>query len=180
MTLHLPSSIICGAVRVDITKAIYELPLCKNFPSIQTLRICATSQPFTLCNVLARTCLQGTNIGYFTSFTVFLALSDPEFCNTHIRSSPKEQGILPLSTYFTIWGWAYVLLAVGLMLLVKERYDGPHSFSYGLGFASQLSSRELAASLASNNSSAQDGEEKDRSVRGSGGQHLLSMPMNCW
>lgn len=27
----------------------------------------------------------GMNIGYFASFTVFLALNDPDFCNTYFR-----------------------------------------------------------------------------------------------
>jgi PAT family acetyl-CoA transporter-like MFS transporter 1 len=28
----------------------------------------------------------GMNIGYFTSFTVFLALNNAEFCNAHLRA----------------------------------------------------------------------------------------------
>jgi len=27
----------------------------------------------------------GMNLGYFTSFTVFLALNDPDFCNKYLR-----------------------------------------------------------------------------------------------
>ena len=54
------------------------------------------------------------NIGYFTSFTVFLALNDVDFCNTYLRSTPSKDGHLTLSTYLRAWGWAYA----GVTLLV--------------------------------------------------------------
>ena len=54
------------------------------------------------------------NIGYFTSFTVFLALNDVDFCNTYLRSTPSKDGHLTLSTYLRTWGWAYA----GVTLLV--------------------------------------------------------------
>ena len=54
------------------------------------------------------------NIGYFTSFTVFLALNDVDFCNAYLRSTPSKDGHLTLSTYLRAWGWAYA----GVTLLV--------------------------------------------------------------
>lgn len=41
----------------------------------------------------------GMNVGYFVSFTVFLALNDPSFCNAYLRSTPSEVGILTLGGY---------------------------------------------------------------------------------
>jgi hypothetical protein len=34
----------------------------------------------------------GMNAGYFISFTVFLALSDPGFANRHLRTQPADAG----------------------------------------------------------------------------------------
>jgi len=34
----------------------------------------------------------GMNIGYFTSFTAFLALNNPEFCNKYVRAHEPLQG----------------------------------------------------------------------------------------
>ncbi len=39
------------------------------------------------------------NTGYFTSFTVFLALNDAPFCNKYIRTQDLPEGILPLASY---------------------------------------------------------------------------------
>ena len=67
------------------------------------------------CRRYASTCQTvGMNIGYFTSFTVFLALNDVDFCNTYLRSTPSKDGHLTLSTYLRAWGWAYT----GVTLLV--------------------------------------------------------------
>jgi hypothetical protein len=59
------------------------------------------------------------NIGYFASFTVFLALNDADFSNAYLRSSPKPQGLLPLSTYLRAWGWVYAV--VSLVVAVAKR-----------------------------------------------------------
>jgi len=42
------------------------------------------------------------NLGYFASFTVFLALNDAGFCNAHLRRHPAPEGLLPLATYLAI------------------------------------------------------------------------------
>ena len=41
----------------------------------------------------------GMNTGYFTSFTVFLALNDAPFCNKYLRAQDLPEGILPLASY---------------------------------------------------------------------------------
>lgn len=60
------------------------------------------------------------NIGYFTSFTVFLALNDVEFCNAYLRSSPSADGHLTLSTYLRAWGWAYAAVTLLVAAFKKE------------------------------------------------------------
>eukprot|EP00879_Flechtneria_rotunda_P017194 GHRR01018010.1.p1 GENE.GHRR01018010.1~~GHRR01018010.1.p1 ORF type:complete len:390 (+),score=144.30 GHRR01018010.1:480-1649(+) len=76
----------------------------------------------------------GMNCGYFTSFTVFLALSNPEFCNTYIRGNkwlagffelqPADTGIISLKGYVLFWGWVFtvVTLAIAVFKHETERY----------------------------------------------------------
>ena len=62
------------------------------------------------------------NLGYFTSFTVFLALNDPDFCNNYLRSkgSKSPEGIILLSHYMSFWGWAYLIITICVWLGKKE------------------------------------------------------------
>lgn len=61
------------------------------------------------------------NLGYFTSFTVFLALNDVDFCNKYLRSGGDQpQGILPLGTYLRFWGWFYAVLTVLIAAFKSE------------------------------------------------------------
>ncbi|KAI9142650.1 MFS general substrate transporter [Paraphysoderma sedebokerense] len=62
----------------------------------------------------------GINTGYFLSFTVFLALNSPEFCNKYLRSVPSELGLLQLGPYLRFWALLYLGLTVWLMLFKKE------------------------------------------------------------
>lgn len=65
----------------------------------------------------------GMNCGYFLSFTVFLALSSPEFANKYLRLEPQEDGLFGLGGYLTFWGWMYILITA-LLVFVPE--DPPH------------------------------------------------------
>lgn len=64
----------------------------------------------------------GMNLGYFTSFTVFLALNDPDFCNSYLRAkgSERPQGLILLSHYLSFWGWAYLIITVCVWLFKRE------------------------------------------------------------
>lgn len=59
------------------------------------------------------------NIGYFTSFTAFLALNDADFCNNYLRQAPQAEGILPLAGYLQFWGWFFAV-ATALIALCKH------------------------------------------------------------
>lgn len=54
------------------------------------------------CNVgHASTCNSvGQTAGYFLGYVVFMALESSEFCNTYIRSEPKENGFVTLAGNF--------------------------------------------------------------------------------
>ena len=79
-----------------------------------------------LCRYASTCQTVGMNIGYFTSFTVFLALNDVDFCNAYLRSSPSEDGHLTLSTYLRAWGWAYAVITL-LVAAFKREVNFPPS-----------------------------------------------------
>ena len=65
----------------------------------------------------------GMNIGYFASFTVFLALNDADFSNAYLRpvgAPHRAHGLLPLSTYLRGWGWAYAAVTLAIALGKRE------------------------------------------------------------
>ncbi|ORX89109.1 MFS general substrate transporter [Basidiobolus meristosporus CBS 931.73] len=62
----------------------------------------------------------GLNTGYFLSFTVFLALNSPEFCNKYIRTIPEDVGAISLGGYFTFWAAMYLVVTLWLIVVKKE------------------------------------------------------------
>lgn len=38
----------------------------------------------------------GQTAGYFIGYVLFMALESPEFCNSYLRSTPSNEGILTL------------------------------------------------------------------------------------
>nr|POE89891.1 putative membrane protein [Quercus suber] len=62
----------------------------------------------------------GLTAGHFLSYTVFLALSSPDFANKYFRTIPLEQGLLTLNSYLTLWGWVYLIVTLGLAVLKRE------------------------------------------------------------
>lgn len=62
----------------------------------------------------------GLTAGSFLSFTVFLALSSPDFANRWFRAIPGSEGLITLGGYLSFWGWSYLLVTVGLALMKRE------------------------------------------------------------
>jgi len=62
----------------------------------------------------------GLTAGQFLSFTVFLAFNSPDFANRWFRAVPSDVGIFTLGGYLTFWGWAYLIVTVGLAVFNKE------------------------------------------------------------
>ncbi|EGW35660.1 uncharacterized protein SPAPADRAFT_58867 [Spathaspora passalidarum NRRL Y-27907] len=59
------------------------------------------------------------------SFTIFLALSSPDFTNKYLRSIPRDDvGLFSLGQYLTFWGWMYLAVTLIVVLYVPE--DPPH------------------------------------------------------
>jgi hypothetical protein len=68
----------------------------------------------------------GLNIGYFMSFTVFLALNSPDFSNKYLRSADNQDlsvGVLPLGAYMKFWSFMYFLITAWLFFMKKEVPD---------------------------------------------------------
>ena len=65
----------------------------------------------------------GMNVGYFTSFTVFLALNDAEFCNAHLRpaAAAAATGLLSLAAYLRFWAAVYLAVTVVVWFFKAER-----------------------------------------------------------
>ena len=62
----------------------------------------------------------GLTAGQFMSYTVFLAFNSPDFANKWFRKTPLEEGVMTLGGYLTFWGWAYIIVTLGLAFLKKE------------------------------------------------------------
>lgn len=62
----------------------------------------------------------GLTAGSFLSHTVFLALQAPEFPNAWFRKTPQDYGLVTLGGYMTFWGYAYLVVTLGLAVLKKE------------------------------------------------------------
>jgi MFS transporter, PAT family, solute carrier family 33 (acetyl-CoA transportor), member 1 len=62
----------------------------------------------------------GLTAGGFLSHTVFLAFNSKDFANRYFRTEPLDHGLLSLGGYLTFWGWAYIVVTIGLALLKRE------------------------------------------------------------
>lgn len=62
----------------------------------------------------------GMNCGYFLSFTVFLALSSPDFANKYLRKLPIDKGLFDLGEYLAFWGWMFLIVTVFMYFIPEE------------------------------------------------------------
>jgi PAT family acetyl-CoA transporter-like MFS transporter 1 len=67
----------------------------------------------------------GLTAGQFLSYTVFLAFNSKDFANKWFRgaAAQSETGLLELDSYLTFWGWAYLLVTLGLAVMKREDRD---------------------------------------------------------
>eukprot|EP00118_Oscarella_pearsei_P021527 m.242197 g.242197 ORF g.242197 m.242197 type:complete len:518 (+) comp40215_c1_seq12:83-1636(+) len=63
----------------------------------------------------------GQTIGYFLGYVVFLALESPHFCNTYIRSEPREYGVVTLSGFLCFWGIVFIVTTTLLWMFKREK-----------------------------------------------------------
>lgn len=65
----------------------------------------------------------GLTAGQFLSYTVFLAFNSKDFANRWFRTVPGETGLMELDGYLTFWGWAYLIVTLGLAVMKREDRD---------------------------------------------------------
>lgn len=63
----------------------------------------------------------GQTAGYFLGNVVFLALESKDFCNTYLRTVPKEEGLVTLSGFLSFWGIIFLLTTTLIMFLKQEK-----------------------------------------------------------
>lgn len=63
----------------------------------------------------------GQSTGYFISNALFLALESSSFCNAHLRSVPKSNGIWNLKGFLQTWAIIYVIVTILVLLLKREK-----------------------------------------------------------
>lgn len=69
----------------------------------------------------------GLNIGYFLSFTVFLALNSSEFVNKYFRTIPLNYGLVSLGGYLKFSGYVYLLVTFYIIFFTVEHPNMRHN-----------------------------------------------------
>ena len=65
----------------------------------------------------------GQTTGFFLGYTIFLALESKEFCNTYLRVTPEETGILELSTFLFYWGVIFITITTLIWWFKSEKRE---------------------------------------------------------
>ena len=103
----------------------------------------------------------GLNMGYFLSFTVFLALNSPDFANKYVRSAPLPYGLVSLGGYLRFAGCVYVLVTIYVWFCVGEHPGSPK----GRGVLPTVQRKlEETARQYNDDEEGTDDDEKTRSI----------------
>jgi MFS transporter, PAT family, solute carrier family 33 (acetyl-CoA transportor), member 1 len=62
----------------------------------------------------------GLTAGQFMSYTVFLAFNSPDFANKWFRKITSTEPVMTLGGYLIFWGWAYLIVTIGLGIFKRE------------------------------------------------------------
>ncbi|XP_060824179.1 acetyl-coenzyme A transporter 1 [Bombus pascuorum] len=74
----------------------------------------------SICNSVGQTA------GYFIGYVLFMALESPEFCNSYLRSTPSNEGILTLPDFLYFWGWVFIIITTLLAFFKHEDSEKMH------------------------------------------------------
>eukprot|EP00958_Prasinococcus_capsulatus_P011598 scaffold1146_cov399-Prasinococcus_capsulatus_cf.AAC.87 len=64
----------------------------------------------------------GQTLGFFLANVGFLALNDEGTCNKYLRTTPKEGGMVTLSSFMAFWGWVFLVSTI-LICFKREAKD---------------------------------------------------------
>jgi hypothetical protein len=62
----------------------------------------------------------GLQIGFFLSFTCFLAFNSLDFCNNYLRGTPQSEPLISLAGYLWTWGWIFIIFTIYIAVFVRE------------------------------------------------------------
>lgn len=65
----------------------------------------------------------GQTAGYFIAFTVFMALESADFCNSYLRFTPSDTGIVDLASFLYFWGILFLVVTTLVGLFKHERQE---------------------------------------------------------
>lgn len=65
----------------------------------------------------------GQTAGFFISYTLFLALQSPDFCNSYIRLEPQSEGLVDLPFFMYIVGILFIIVTTIIWWLKEERRE---------------------------------------------------------
>lgn len=65
----------------------------------------------------------GQTIGFFISYTIFLALQSKDFCNSYLRWEPQETGIVELPSFMYFFGVLFLVVTTIVWLSKRERRE---------------------------------------------------------
>lgn len=69
------------------------------------------------CNTIGQTA------GYFIAFTIFMALESANFCNSYLRFTPSDTGIVDLAGFLYFWGILFLVVTTLVGLMKHERQE---------------------------------------------------------
>ena len=69
------------------------------------------------CNTIGQTA------GYFIAFTIFMALESADFCNSYLRFTPSDTGIVDLAGFLYFWGILFLIITTLVGFLKHERQE---------------------------------------------------------
>lgn len=61
--------------------------------------------------------------GWYIGYVVLIIFESKEFCNAHIFSSPRDEGLITLSGYMKFWGFLFLLVASLIALFKREETE---------------------------------------------------------
>ncbi len=65
----------------------------------------------------------GQTLGFFMSYSFFLAFHSPDFCNNYIRSVPQETGIVDMPTFMFHFGITFIFVTLCIWWFKKEKKE---------------------------------------------------------
>lgn len=63
----------------------------------------------------------GQTLGSFFGYGFFMALYSADFCNTWLRRTPRDVGMVSVGGTFAFWGWVFIALTTAIVICKRER-----------------------------------------------------------